>query len=320
MADPKATADDKDPYASPESATHPVAVFDNRGTAPCDDADRLRLAARLAVLAAAVLWSTSGFFAKLPLFDVWTADSRGVQIAFWRALFAAILILPFVRRTSWRWSMLPMAISFGGMSGLYLTAMSLTTAANAIFIQSTAPLWVVLLSARLLDERPSRAELGTIPIYGVGLLCFFLDELSPGQRAGNWVALGAGLAFALCIIGLRKIRERGPSALVYGNWLAALLTLPGWLHEPVPGLIDTLVLVYLGVFQLGLSYLCFTRGVAHTPALEAALLVLLEPVLNPIWTFFIIGEQPGPWAITGGSIVLSATIWRTLSPLWAKAH
>src|SRR5688500_8002144 len=117
-----------------------------------DEATRQQVAARLAVIAAAVLWSTSGFFAKLPLFDTWPAESRGVQIAFWRALFAAILILPFVRRRSWRWPMLPMSICFGGMSGLYLTAMSLTTAANAIWLQNTAPWWVFLIGIFWLRE------------------------------------------------------------------------------------------------------------------------------------------------------------------------
>jgi drug/metabolite transporter (DMT)-like permease len=177
---------------------------------------------------------------------------------------------------------------------------------------------VVLLSPRLLGERPSRAELATIPIYAVGLLCFFLDDLSPGQRLGNWLALAAGLAFATCIVGLRLVQERGPSALVYGNWLAALATAPLWVMDPTPAVGDLLVLLYLGVFQLGLAYLCFARGVARTPALEASLLVLLEPVLNPIWTFLIAGERPGQWAIVGGGIVLLATLWRTLSPLWAK--
>ena len=106
---------------------------------------------------------------------------------------------------------------------------------------------------------------------------------------------------------------------MYGNWIAALVTAPLWLLEAAPSGLDLLVLAYLGVFQLGLAYLCFTRGVARTPALEASLLVLLEPVLNPIWTFLLAGEQPGRWAIVGGSIVLGATLWRTLSPLWLRS-
>jgi drug/metabolite transporter, DME family len=268
---------------------------------------------RLLLLAAAFLWSSAGAAMKLCQLSGW-------QIAGGRSLVAGSFLFIAVRdaRRAPDPGVLATAVGYAATVTLFAVANKLTTAANAIFIQSTAPLWVVLLSPRLLGERPSRAELGTIPIYAIGLFCFFLDELSPGQMLGNWVALGAGLAFATCIVGLRRIQERGPSALVYGNWIAALVTAPLWLNGPRPEPFDLLVLLYLGVFQLGLSYLCFTRGVAHTPALEASLLVLLEPVLNPIWTFLLAGERPGRWAITGGSIVLGATLWRTLSPLWSK--
>jgi DME family drug/metabolite transporter len=268
---------------------------------------------RFLILLAAILWSTAGVVMKL-------CDLSGWQIAGGRSLVAGCFLFLAVRdaRRAPNAAVLATAVAYAATVTLFAVANKLTTAANAIFIQSTAPLWVLLLSPRLLGERPSRAELATIPIYAIGLFCFFLDELSPGQRLGNWVALGAGLAFATCIVGLRRIQERGPSALVYGNWLAAFVTAPLWLGGPTPAPSDLLALSYLGVFQLGLSYLCFTRGVAHTPALEAALLVLLEPVLNPIWTFLIAGERPGRWAIIGGSVVLSATLWRILSPLWMK--
>lgn len=269
---------------------------------------------RLWLLAAALLWSTAGAAMKLCQLSGW-------QIAGGRSLIAGLFLFLAVRAARRRptRAVLATAVGYAATVTLFAVANKLTTAANAIFIQSTAPLWVMLLSPRLLGERPSRAELLSIPVYALGLFCFFLDDLSPGQRLGNWVALGAGLAFSTCIIGLRKVADRGPSALVYGNWISALVTAPLWLLEPAPGAVDLLVLVYLGVFQLGLAYLCFARGVARTPALEASLLVLLEPVLNPIWTFFLAGERPGRWAIVGGSIVLAATLWRTLSPLWGGA-
>jgi DME family drug/metabolite transporter len=269
--------------------------------------------ARLLILLAAVLWSTAGAAMKLCQLSGW-------QIAGGRSLVAGCFLFVAVRgaRRAPTAAVLATAAGYAATVTLFAVANKLTTAANAIFIQSTAPLWVVLLSPRVLGERPSRAELATIPIYALGLFCFFLDELSPGQMIGNWVALGAGLAFATCIVGLRRIQERGPSALVYGNWLAAAATAPLWLAGPAPLPFDLLALVYLGVFQLGLSYLCFSRGVARTPALEASLLVLLEPVLNPIWTFFLAGERPGRWAISGAGIVLGATLWRTLSPVWIK--
>jgi drug/metabolite transporter (DMT)-like permease len=198
---------------------------------------------------------------------------------------------------------------------LFVLATKLTTAANAIFIQDTAPLWVLLLSPWLLRETPTRGELLAIPVYGLGLGLFFLDELTAGQVAGNLVALASGVAFALSIVGLRLLRHDGPPALVYGNLIAAAAALPLWPAGPAATPVDLALLLYLGVFQLGLAYLAFSRGLAGTPAIEASLLVLLEPVLNPIWTFLFAGERPGPWAIAGGAVVLGATAWRTVAPL-----
>jgi len=198
---------------------------------------------------------------------------------------------------------------------LFVVATKLTTAANAIFIQDTAPLWVLLLSPWLLGERPTRGELLAVPIYGIGLGLFFLDELTAGQVAGNAVALASGVAFAFSIVGLRVLRHDGPAALVWGNALAALAALPLWARGPAATGADLAIVAYLGVFQLGLAYLAFSRGVTGTPAIEASLLVLLEPVLNPIWTFLVAGERPGPWAVAGGAVVLGATAWRTLAPV-----
>lgn len=277
------------------------------------NADARGVQSRLLLLAAACLWSTAGAAMKLCQLSGW-------QIAGGRSLIAGAFLFVAVHSARRRptWPVLLASAAYAATVICFAVANKLTTAANAIFIQSTAPLWVLLLSPRLLGERPTRAELWSVPVFALGLSCFFMDELSPGQMLGNWVALGAGLSFAACTIGLRKLGAGSAPALVYGNWLAALVSVPLWFAGPVPGALDLLALGYLGVFQLGLAYLCFARGVAHTPALEASLLVLLEPVLNPIWTFFVAGERPGPWAITGGAIVLAATAWRTLSPLWKR--
>ena len=197
---------------------------------------------------------------------------------------------------------------------LFVLANKLTTSANAIFLQDTAPLWVLLLSPWLLGERPTRGELLSVPVFGLGLALFFLDQLSPGQLAGNLVALVAGVAFAASILGLRRLGPDGPAALVWGNLLAAAVALPLWPLGPAAGAADLGAVVFLGVFQLGLAYLCFSLGLRGTPAVEASLLVLLEPVLNPVWTFLFAGERPGPWALAGGAVILLATTWRTLQP------
>jgi drug/metabolite transporter (DMT)-like permease len=265
---------------------------------------------RLLLLAAAALWSTAGAAIKSSGLDAF-------QLAGGRSLVAGAFLFLAVRsgraRPDRKVALVAVAYAFTVV--LFVIATKLTTAANAIFIQDSAPLWVLLLSPWLLSERPTRGELLAVPIFGVGLGLFFLDELSPGQTAGNVVALGSGVAFALSMIGLRSLRERGPAALVWGNFLAAAITLPLWSRGPVPTTLDLGLVLYLGVFQLGLAYLLFSRGVTGVPAIEASLLVLLEPVLNPIWTFAIAGERMGPWAIAGGAVVLLATAWRTVAPV-----
>jgi len=268
------------------------------------------LKSRALILAAAVLWSTAGAAIKSVGLDAW-------QTAGGRSLVAGLFLLALVRETRAR-PTLPVAlvaIAYAFTVVLFVLATKLTTAANAIFIQDTAPLWVLALSPWLLGERPTRGELLAIPLYGAGLGLFFLDELTSGQVLGNVVAALSGVAFAFSIVGLRRLRHEGPAALVWGNVLAAAVTLPLWSSGPAATPRDLGLLVYLGVFQLGLAYLAFSRGMTGTPAIEASLLVLLEPVLNPIWTFLFTGERPGPWAIAGGAVVLGATAWRTVAPV-----
>jgi drug/metabolite transporter (DMT)-like permease len=268
------------------------------------------LRSRLLLVAAAVLWSTAGAAIKLCHLSGW-------QIAGGRSLVAGVFLLLAFRETRRRPTLpvLLVSVAYAFTVVLFVLATKLTTAANAIFIQDTAPLWVLLLSPWLVRETPTRGELLAVPVYGLGLGLFFLDELSAGQVTGNLVALASGVAFALSILGLRRLRYDGPAALVWGNLLAAAAALPLWSTGPTPRPLDLGLLAYLGVFQLGLSYLCFSRGLEKTPAVEASLLVLLEPVLNPIWTFLLAGERPGPWAVAGGAVVLAATAWRTVVPL-----
>jgi DME family drug/metabolite transporter len=264
---------------------------------------------RLLLLAAAVLWSSGGAAIKLCSLSAW-------QLAGGRSLIAGLVLLAFVpsaRRRPTRLS-LAVAVAYVFTVVLFVLATKLTTAANAIFIQDTAPLWVLLLSPWLLSERPTRGELLSVPVFALGLGLFFLDQLTPGQVTGNLVALASGVAFGLSILGLRRIGDDGPAALVLGNLMAAAVTMPLWPIGPVPTPLDLGLVGFLGVFQLGLSYLLFSIGLRGTPAVEAALLVLIEPVLNPVWTFLLAGERPGPWAMAGGAIILLATAWRTVQP------
>lgn len=265
------------------------------------------LRSRLYLLAAAVLWSTAGAAVKLSSLSAW-------QIASGRSLVAALVLalaIPSGRRLPSRRG-LAAAVAYATTVVTFIIANKLTTSANAIFLQDTAPLYVLLLSPLLLRERPSRGELAAVPVFLLGLSLFFLDTLDPGQFWGNVIALGSGLAFSLCILGLRALNQEGSSVLVWGNVIAGFSVLVPALGGPSPTVLDLGLLVFLGVFQLGLAYTCFQRGLRETPAVEASLLILLEPVLNPVWTFLFTGERPGPWAIVGGTIILLATAWRTL--------
>jgi drug/metabolite transporter (DMT)-like permease len=268
------------------------------------------LRSRLLLLAAALLWSTAGAAIKSCGLDAW-------QIAGGRSAVAAVFLFLAVRDARIRPTLrvLLVAAIYSVTVVLFVVATKLTTAANAIFIQDTAPLWVLLVSPWLLREHPTRGELLAVPIYGLGLGLFFLDELAPGQLAGNLAALVSGVAFALAIVGLRLLRHDGPAALAWGNVVAAAVALPLWPRGPAAAGPDLAIVVYLGIFQLGLAYLAFSRGVTGTPAIEASLLILIEPVLNPIWTYLATGERMGPWAIAGGAVVLLATAWRTLAPV-----
>jgi len=265
------------------------------------------LRSRLYLLAAAVLWSTAGAAVKLSSLSAW-------QLASGRSLIAALVLalaIPSGRKLPSRRGLLA-ALAYAATVVSFIIANKLTTSANAIFLQDTAPLYVLLLSPLVLRERPSRGELAAVPVFLLGLSLFFLDQLDPGQLWGNVIALGSGVAFALCILGLRAVGEEGSSVLVWGNLIAGFSVLLPALGGPSPTALDLGLLVFLGVFQLGLAYTLFQRGLRETPAVEASLLILLEPVLNPVWTFLFTGERPGPWALVGGAIILLATAWRTL--------
>lgn len=265
------------------------------------------LRARLALLAAAVLWSTAGAAVKLSTLSAW-------QLASARSLVAALMLalaFPAGRRLPSKRGM-AVSVAYATTVVLFILANKLTTSANAIFLQDTAPLYVLLLSPFLLGERPSRDELMAVPVFLLGLVLFFLDELKPGQMTGNVVALTSGVAFAFTIIGMRAAHSEGASVLVWGNVLAGLSVVVPALGGPAPRPLDVGILVFLGVFQLGLAYALFQWGLKSIPAVEASLLILLEPVLNPVWAFLFAGERPGPWALMGGGIILLATAWRTL--------
>jgi drug/metabolite transporter, DME family len=271
---------------------------------------------RLQAILAALLFSTGGAAIK--------ATSLGpFQVASFRsgvAALAMLLLLPSARRgLSAR--ALAVGVAYAATMVLFVSANKLTTAANTIFLQSSAPLYVLLLSPLVLREHVRRSDLGYMAVLGVGLALFFVgvrqpDRLAPNPVLGNLLAIAAGVAWGLTIFGLRWLAQREPQrggtrAVLLGNVLAFLGCLPLALPIGPAGVQDAAVILYLGVVQIGLAYFFLMRAVTHVPALEASLLLLVEPVLNPIWAWLVHGEAPGAWALAGGVVILGATATRS---------
>lgn len=288
----------------------------NRSSPPAIETEpHTLLAGRALILGAALLWSLGGIFAKAPVFDDWPADSRGVLLAFWRALFAGLLLVPLVRRPRWQWSLVPMTLAFTGMNITYLTAMTLTTAANAIWLQCTAPVWVFLFSAVWGVDRINRRDLFTLGCAAVGIGLILYNELQRSPTAGASfdqsqlgvvLALTAGVFYAIVVIAMRHLRhEDGAWLVAICHLVAAAVMAPAvvWIgHWPSP--FQLLVLAAFGLLQMGLPYWLFARGLRHITGQEASGLGLIEPVLMPIWVFLTWGEEPAWWTIIGGGLIL----------------
>lgn len=274
--------------------------------------------ARLALAGAAALFSTGGAAIK-------ATSLTGLQVAGLRSLVACVLLglaFPAARRGLDRKSLV-VSLGYAATMVLFVAANKLTTSANTIFLQSTAPLWVVLLGPWLLREPIVRRDAPFMLTLAVGLACFFAGTESPRASApnpllGNALATVAGLTWACTIVGLRWLgrdvsdrgRARSAAALVLGNLVASAVTLPWAGPWGAFAARDALTLAYLGVFQIGAAYLLLARGLRGVGALEASLLLLIEPVLNPIWAFLLQGEVPGAWALAGAGLVLTATAAR----------
>ncbi len=270
----------------------------------------LRTKSLLFLLVTATLWSMSGVLIK-------TIDWNPLAIASSRSLVAALTIA-FLARKTMRWTRPGRAQWTGAalmalLSLTFVSATKMTTAANAILLQYTAPVWVALLAPLVLRERTSGRDWLFITIAFGGMVMFFLDSLSAEGFWGIVLAIASGIIFAGLAISIRynKGGERFQS-VVYGNLLTAALGLFFWQSPwPAPG--DILLIIFAGVVQLGLSYYLFTLASEGVSSLEMVLVTALEPILNPIWVFLAVGEQPGHWAMIGGAVVLvTITVWSVL--------
>jgi drug/metabolite transporter (DMT)-like permease len=256
-------------------------------------------------LAAGVLWSLGGLLIK------WV-EWNPLAISGARSAIAAMTILAVVRRPRLTWSVAQVggAVAYAALVILFVAATKLTTAANAILLQYTSPVYAALFGWWFLGERVTWGDWITIVIVLGGMLLFFLDRLTVGGMWGNVLALASGITFAGMATLLRKQKDGSPlESVLMGNLLAALIGLP-FMFQGVPGGSTWVGLILLGVFQLGLSYVLYAKAVTHITALETILVTTIEPILNPIWVLLVVHEAPGRWAIIGGVIVLSAVTGR----------
>jgi len=276
--------------------------------------------ARLEIVLAALLFSTGGAAIK-------ATTLSGFEVAGLRSAVAAVallLLLPGARR-GYTWRAAAVGVALAGSLVLFVSANKLTTSAASIFLQSTAPLYVLLAGPWLLRERASRSDLALMLPVAIGLVLVFSGtgtavRTAPDPFRGNVLALLSGVTWAFAIMGLRWMsadpRSSRLAAAVLGNVFAAVICLP-FLRSPgaVSGG-DWGAILYLGIFQVAGAYLFLTRAMGNLPALDAALLLLVEPAINPMWAWIAHGERPSALALSGGALILGATAFKA----WADAR
>ena len=261
---------------------------------------------------AALCWSLAGVLFKY-------VDWPGLAAASARGLIAAV----FLAAAGWRqlrftWSGLQIgaAIAYAACTVLFTLANKLTTAANAILLQYTAPVWVALLGAWLLGERATRADWLTIAAALGGLALFFYEGLQLQNLAGILVALASGVGFAVMTVLMRKQKDTSAvESIILGNLLGFAIGLPALLSAPPLPASGWIALALLGVVQLGVAYLLYAYAIRHVTALEAVLIPVLEPILNPLWVLLAVGEKPSIYTFIGGAIVLGAVTLRAAAGL-----
>ena len=266
----------------------------------------------LYVLAAAILWSTGGLFIK------WVKLS-GLALSCWRSFFAVLTVAFFTRHEGFRLNSVTAVASvlYAVLLILFVLATKETTAGNAIFLQYTAPVYLLVLEPVVYKEKFRSRDLITVLICLGGMALFFVGQLRPQDVAGNLMALASGLCFAIYFLLLRHPRSREvnrASSVIYGNALAVLITAP-WGVAAFDSITrhDLAGVVYLGVVQLGISYILFTTGMSHgVRSLDAGIVCYAEPLLNPVWVFLILGERPSSWALLGGAIIVAAVVCHML--------
>ena len=254
----------------------------------------------LLIFLASVLFSLGGLLIKV---IPWQA----LSINSWRCGISVCMLLLFAKLTHHKLKLTPGVLAGGAAVCLtvtsYALANKLTTAANAILIQFTNPVFVILFLWLFFHEKPKKLDLITCAVVFAGIACFFLDGLSAGNLLGNAVALFCGVCYAWVFL-LNKIPGGDPLySTILGHAMCVLIGLPSVAKETEYSTQIVTCIILMGVFQLGLAYLCFTTGIRTAPPVSASLVSGIEPILNPVLVALVVGETLSGLALVGGAIV-----------------
>jgi drug/metabolite transporter (DMT)-like permease len=262
----------------------------------------------IAVFADAIFWSSGGLLIKI-------ITLTPMQISFFRCSIAALTFAVIFRKKILQYNFLTVLNSFfyAGVLIFYVIAMKTTTAANAIFLQSTAPIYVLIFEPIINKTKYEKSNIITIIICFFGMILFFLGDLTPGQLEGNIFGLMAGILFAAFFLGMKKNDKKyQQSSIFLGNIVVALITLPFIFSIDELSFSNLWMVSFLGVFQSAFAYAFFSFGLKRVFAVEASIISMVEPVLTPFWVFIGYGEVPAATAIIGGIIILAAISLRTI--------
>ena len=262
----------------------------------------------LLLILAGILWSMGGVLIKsIPWHPLAISGLRGG--------IAALVIYLFNRKNklTLSTSKIVAACCYALVVTLFVMANKLTTAGNAILLQYTAPVYVALFGYMFLGERSTLVDWATIAILLTGLALFFIDDLTLDGFTGNIFAVFSGMSFAALTLLLRKQKDDSPSdSVLLGNILTLIIGLPVIATDLSLELKPVILVLVLGIFQLGIPYILYTTAIKYVTALDAIIFPIIEPILNPILVFFILGETLGSWSIFGGAMVLGGVILRGL--------
>lgn len=265
---------------------------------------------------AALLWSSGGLFIKILTLDAF-------QISFYRSAIAAITIIVISKankkKLNFEFDIISVLCSlcYALVLIMFVVAAKLTKVANAIFLQFTAPIYLLILEPIFLKTKFEKKNLIALVFCFTGMVLFFFGKLELSGIQGNLIAIGSGISFALFTLFLKwkKQIHKTEDTMIYivvGNILVCLFCLPLIFNNLTLDFTQFLILLYMGIFQIGMSYIIFNEGVKYISATESMIIAMLEAILSPIWVFLGVGEVPSGYAIAGSLIILITIVWRNL--------